>query len=188
LVPQLTTDDSALIAAAQQGRLDAFNQLVERYQAAVYNVCLRMVGPASAEDAAQETFFGAYRAIKSYRGGVFRGWLLRIASNHCLDQLRRGQRHPVTALDDDLPLVDPLPLPEEAAMSAETVQALERAIGQLPPEQRLCVVLVDVQGLDYDEAAEAMGINLGTVKSRLSRARARLRELLGPEFRPERGD
>jgi len=147
-----------------------------------------MVGEASAEDAAQETFFAAYRSLKSFRGGAFRGWLLRIASNQCYDQLRQRQRRPTDILEDDAPVVDPEPLPEHVVLSAETVAVLEQAIAQLPPEQRLCVLLIDVQGLDYDEASQAMGVNLGTVKSRLSRARARLRELLGPEFRRKEGE
>jgi RNA polymerase sigma-70 factor, ECF subfamily len=146
-----------------------------------------MLGEASAEDATQETFFAAYRSIKSYRGGTFRGWLLRIAANQCYDQLRRWQRQPTDVLPDDAPVVDPEPLPEHVALNAETAAILERALAQLPPDQRLCVLLVDVQGLDYDEAAEALAVQLGTVKSRLSRARARLRELLGPEFRPMSG-
>ncbi len=147
-----------------------------------------MLGDAqAAEDSTQETFFAAYRSIKSFRGGVFRGWLLRIASNQCYDALRQRQRHPADALPDEPFVVDASPSPDEAALSAETAAALERAIGQLPPDQRLCVLLVDVQGFDYDEAAQAMDVNLGTVKSRLSRARARLRELLGPEFRPKDG-
>ncbi len=160
-----------------------------RYEGAVYNLCLRMLSDTqSAEDASQETFFAAYRSIKSFRGGAFRGWLLRIAANQCYDQLRQRQRRPADSLPDEPLVVDASPRPEEAALSAETIAALEHAIGQLPADQRLCVLLVDVQGLDYEEAAQAMDLNLGTVKSRLSRARAHLRELLRPEFRRKDGD
>jgi RNA polymerase sigma factor (sigma-70 family) len=166
--------------------LPAFNELVLRHQAVVYNVCLRMLGdPQQAEDATQETFFAAYRSIKSFRGGVFRGWLLRIAANQCYDALRQRRRRPIEPLSDEPLVVDPGPKPDDLAVGTETVAALEAAISRLSPEQRLCVLLIDVQGLDYDEAAEAMSLNLGTVKSRLSRARAQLRELLGPEFRPK---
>jgi RNA polymerase sigma factor (sigma-70 family) len=166
--------------------LTAFNELVLRHQAVVYNVCLRMLGdPQQAEDATQETFFAAYRSIKSFRGGVFRGWLLRIAANQCYDALRQRRRRPIEPLSDEPLVVDPGPKPDDLAVGTETVAALEAAISRLSPEQRLCVLLIDVQGLDYDEAAEAMSLNLGTVKSRLSRARAQLRELLGPEFRPK---
>src|SRR5579864_7854134 len=135
-----------------------------------------------AEDATQEAFFAAYRSIKGFRGGIFRGWLLRIAANQCYDLLRRQRRHPVEPLAEEPLLADPAPQPEDVALGVETMAMLERAVAQLPPDQRLCVLLVDVQGLDYDEAAQAMDVNLGTVKSRLSRARARLRELLRPEF------
>ena len=181
--------DDDLIERARQGQVDVFNQLVQRHQATVYNVCLRMLGDAqSAEDAAQEAFFAAYRAIRSFRGGSFRGWLLRIASNQCYDQLRQRQRHPTEALADEPLVADPAPGPAESAASFETIALLEGAIRQLPPDQRLCVVLIDVQGLDYGEAAQAIGANLGTVKSRLSRARAALRELLAPEFRLSKGE
>jgi len=147
-----------------------------------------MLGDASAaEDATQETFFAAYRALKTFRGGAFRGWLFRIASNQCYDQLRRRQRHRTEALPDEPLVLDPLPGPDQLALGAELAAALGKAIGQLPPEQRLCVLLIDVQGLDYDEAAQAMDVNLGTLKSRLSRARAQLRELLPAEFRPKSG-
>lgn len=139
--------------------------------------------PQGAEDATQETFFSAYRSLKSFRGGLFRGWLLRIAANQCYDQLRHRQRHPSDPLPDEPLVIDPAPSPGDQALSAETVAALEKAISQLSPEHRLCVLLVDVQGLDYQEAAEALGVNLGTVKSRLSRARAQLRELLPSDFR-----
>lgn len=162
---------------------------MERHQGIVYNTCLRVLGNAqAAEDATQEAFFAAYRGIKSFRGGAFRGWLLRIATNQCYDRLRRrrpGQNEPLT---DDLQLADPAPQPDAAASSAETIAILEHAIRQLPDDQRLCVVLIDVQGLDYDEAAQAMNLNLGTVKSRLSRGRARLRELLGPRLRLKEGE
>ena len=180
--------DSTLVASAQGGDVRAFNELVERYQSSVYNVCLRMLGDAHlAEDCAQEAFFAAYRSIKSYRGGSFRGWLLRIAANQCYDLLRQRRRHPVDSLPEEPLTIDPEPLPEEVALSAETIASLESAIVQLPADQRLCVLLIDVQGLDYEEAAQAMEVNLGTVKSRLSRARSRLRELLRPEFRQKDG-
>ncbi|HLG71495.1 MAG TPA: RNA polymerase sigma factor [Chloroflexota bacterium] len=190
MVPEeLDFDEPALVTRAQGGDLSAFNKLVVRFQGTVYNVCLRMLGDASAaEDACQETFFAAYRSLKSFRRGAFRGWLLRIATNQCYDNLRRVQRQPSQPLPEDLALADPAPEPADAALSAERAALLERAIRQLPDDQRLCVVLIDVQGLDYEEAAQAMNVNLGTVKSRLSRARARLRELLTPALRLEEGE
>jgi RNA polymerase sigma-70 factor, ECF subfamily len=182
-------DDPGLVSSAQAGEMAAFNELVARHQTVVYNLCLRMLADRpSAEDATQEAFFAAYRSIRSFRGGSFRGWLLRIASNQCYDALRRRHNHPTEPLAEEPLVADPAPQPDNLALGAETLAAIERAIAQLPPDQRLCVLLVDVQGLDYDEAAEAMNVNLGTVKSRLSRARARLRELLRPEIRLEDGE
>jgi RNA polymerase sigma-70 factor, ECF subfamily len=184
--------ESAL-RAAQRGELAAFNDLVRIFQRQVYNVCYRTLGnPDDAADATQDAFLGAYRGVKSFRGPAagFRGWLLRIAVNACYDHLRRKQRRPTESLDalgafsdDDVGraaerVTDPEPGPEQRALSADTARQIQAAIDQLPPEQRLTVVLCDVQGLSYEEAAEAMQVELGTVKSRLSRARARLRELL----------
>jgi RNA polymerase sigma factor (sigma-70 family) len=183
--------ESAL-RAAQRGEVAAFNGLVQIYQRQVFNVCYRTLGNAEdAADATQEAFLGAYRGIKSFRGptGGFRGWLLRIAVNACYDHLRRRQRRPTESLDalgvvsDDevsaaARVVDPRPDPEQRALSAEEARRIQAAIDRLPDEQRLAVVLCDVQGLSYDEAAQAMEVELGTVKSRLSRGRARLRELL----------
>ena len=186
MVPYIDDPDVEL---ARRGDIAAFNKLVERHQSTVYNVCLRMLGDVQhAEDATQETFFAAYRSLKSFRGGVFRGWLLRIASNQCYDQLRHRQRHPTEPMPEEPFLADPAASPDQAALSSEVIAAIERALRQLPADQRLCVVLIDVQGLDYEEAAQAMNVNLGTVKSRLSRARARLRELIPADFRLNRGE
>jgi RNA polymerase sigma-70 factor, ECF subfamily len=186
--------ESAL-RAAQRGEVAAFNALVGIYQRQVFNICYRTLGHTEdAADATQEAFLGAFRGIKSFRGPAegFRGWLLRIAVNACYDHLRRRQRRPSESLEalgsqsvddggwaaDRVP--DPDPGPEQQALSAETADRIQAAIQRLAPEQRLTVVLCDVQGLSYDEAAEAMGVELGTVKSRLSRGRARVRELLLP--------
>jgi len=185
LVP---SSEDQLTAAACAGSLAAFNQLVELHQQGVFNVCLRMLGSTTAaEDATQETFFAAYRSVKGFKGGSFRAWMLRIAANQCYDQMRGRQRHPTDWLDEDAPFADPDPQPDAVVLSAEVVKTLEAAILKLPPEQRLCVLLVDVQGLDYDEASRAMEVSLGTVKSRLSRARARLRELLPEDLRLKSG-
>ncbi len=185
----MVPDEERLVPLARNGDLGAFNQLVEHTQAVVYNVCLRMLQNADqAADATQEAYFSAYRAMRTYRGGSFRAWLLRIASNQCYDALRRRKREPAISLDESFERPDPGPDPEERALSREVRMALERAISQLPPDQRLCLLLIDAQGLDYQEAAEAMNINLGTVKSRLSRARTALRELIPPEFRPHSDD
>jgi RNA polymerase sigma factor (sigma-70 family) len=180
----------ATLKAAQQGQVAAFNVLVETYQRQVFNVCYRTLGNADdASDATQDAFLSAFRGVKGFNGPAagFRGWLLRIAVNACYDQLRRRQRRPADSLDalgakdpehetSPAELVqDPKPGPEQHSLTSETASAIQQAIDRLPPEQRLTVVLCDVQGLSYDEAAAAMSIELGTVKSRLSRARAQLR-------------
>jgi RNA polymerase sigma-70 factor, ECF subfamily len=192
------------LRAAQRGDVAAFNDLVQVFQRQVYNVCYRTLGHTEdAADATQDAFLSAFRGLKTFRGPAsgFRPWLLRVAVNACYDQLRRRQRRPSDSLDamgeapDELGpaerLPDPSPSPEQQALSSETARQIQRAIDSLAPEQRMTVVLCDVQGLNYEEAAEAMGVELGTVKSRLSRARGRLRELLlekelhGPSARLE---
>jgi RNA polymerase sigma-70 factor (ECF subfamily) len=187
----------AAIRAAQGGAIAAFNSLVQHYQQQVYNVCYRTLGnPEDAADATQEAFLAAYRAIASFRGPAagFRAWLLRIAVNACYDQLRRRRRRAATSLDalgrdaEDSAtghepgpierLVDPAPGPEQQVLSFETARGIQAMLARLSPDHRLTVTLCDVQGLSYQEVAEIMAVELGTVKSRLSRARAQLRELL----------
>jgi RNA polymerase sigma-70 factor (ECF subfamily) len=186
-------EETALVRA-RRGDLGAFNELVLAHQAIVFNVCLRMLADRmAAEDAAQETFVSAWRNIASLGGEQFRPWLLRIASNACHDELRRRGRRPSASLETSLEggmpdPADPEPLPEPALLGAELRGEIERALLQLPEEQRLAVVLCDVQGLEYEEIAGVMRSNIGTVKSRLSRGRARLRQLLlaRPELLPGR--
>lgn len=182
-------DEIALIQAAKQGDLDAFNRLVLAYQDQVYAQAYRMMGePDAAEDATQEAFISAFRSIQSYRGGSFRAWLLRIVTNASYDELRRRQRRPTTPLEPvdseeeeiESPhwLADPSESPEDKAERMELDQAIQNCLKDLPPEFRAVVVLVDVQGFDYFEAAEVIRKPVGTVKSRLSRARLRLRDCL----------
>jgi RNA polymerase sigma-70 factor (ECF subfamily) len=178
--------ESRALEAAQHGDTAAFNELVALYQTSVFNVALRTLGHSEdAADATQETFFAAYRAIREFRGGSFKAWLLRIAVNTCYDLLRRRQRRPSTSLDvmvdesgEQASFADRRVGPERAALAAETVSVVEQGLMTLPDDQRVIVVLCDIQGLSYEEAAEAEGVALGTVKSRLSRARARLRQYL----------
>jgi RNA polymerase sigma factor (sigma-70 family) len=184
--------DQAL-RAAQGGDLSAFNTLVVIYQRQLFNVCYRTLGNAEdAADATQDALLSAFRGLKTFNGAAsgLRGWLLRIGVNACYDQLRRRQRRPTDSLDalhvaeseHEISaaerVTDPSPSPEQRSLTAETARHIQAAIDRLPPEQRLTVVLCDVQGLSYDEAAQAMSVELGTVKSRLSRARAALRDLL----------
>lgn len=187
--PSIPYEEETLIAAALRGDLDAFNQLVLRYQNSVFSLAYRMMGdPASADDAAQEAFINAYRRLDSYRGGSFRAWLMRITTNTCYDELRRRKRRPATPFeelpggdsDDGPPLPASMPTPEEAAQSSELAQVLQDCINGLQEDQRMTLVMCDVQGFSYQEIADESGVQLGTVKSRLSRARAAMRDCLRP--------
>jgi RNA polymerase sigma-70 factor (ECF subfamily) len=191
LVSLESMDEPALIRDAQRGDVNAFNRLVLAYQSLAYNVAYRILGESeAAADATQDAFLSAYKHLDSYRGGSFRGWLMRIVTNACYDELRRRKRRPSVSLEDLLTGPDGTETeseavlasldesPEERAQRRELAGALERCLGDLPDDMRAAVVLCDVQGFDYAEIADATGVALGTVKSRLSRARARLRDCL----------
>jgi RNA polymerase sigma-70 factor (ECF subfamily) len=180
-------DEQALIQAAQRGDLNAFNELVLSYQGQVYNLAYRIMGEGdSAADATQEAFISAYRAIGNYRGGSFRAWLMRIVTNACYDELRRRKRRPTSSLDA-LYVTDAAPdgaftshneSPEAYAQRQDLNQMLHAGLQTLPEDQRVVIVLSDVQGYNYKEIAEMTGASLGTVKSRLSRGRAKMRDYL----------
>ncbi|MDX1686883.1 MAG: sigma-70 family RNA polymerase sigma factor [Candidatus Promineifilaceae bacterium] len=179
-------DEEKLIAQAQQGDVTAYNRLVLHYQDIVYNVALRiMKDPGAAEDATQEAFISAYNALKQFRGGSFKSWLLRIVTNACYDELRRRKRRPQSSLDAiteeiESPsfMADDSIGPEERQHQAELIEAVERCLEELPDEQRIAAVLCDVEGREYKEIAEITSTSLGTVKSRISRARDKLRDCL----------
>ena len=179
--------DDLAVRRAKQGQVDAFNELVERHQPAVFNVVLRTVrDPSLAEDITQESFLRAWKAISQFRGGSVRGWLMRIAINRSYDALRSRKRRPSDSLDalDYEPLPTwtsqstPAEHPEEFSARSELGAALERILASLPDDQRTALLLVDLQGFPYDEAAAIMGVAAGTIKSRISRARAKLRDEL----------
>ena len=184
--PPEQLDDDALADRARGGELDAFNVLVRRYERRVFGLCLGMLrSPAAAEDAAQDAMLSAWRALDGYRGGNFPAWLMRIAGNRCRDELRRRKRRPSASLDlmieehgDAWSPPDEGRSPELAALDAETGRTLLAALDRLPDEQRQTVLLSDLQGLAYREIADAMDTSIGTVKSRLNRGRARMRQLL----------
>jgi len=179
-------DEDELIELARHGDLAAFNALVEHYQSPVYSLCLRLLGNAqSAEDTTQDAFISAYRRLETFRGGSFRAWLFRIAANAAYDEMRWRRSRPAASLDEPLSdgerafqVPDKAPSPQESAEQGELRAALTAALARLPDEQRLAIVLCDVQGLDYAEIAAVMRCSLGTVKSRIARGRARLREIL----------
>lgn len=173
--------DEHLVSLSKDGNLGAFNTLVGVYERQVYNLCLRLIGDReAAEDATQETFIAAFRAIRGFRGGSFRSWLLRIAANQAKDELRRRQRRPQpggpTEVEWDYP--DPGPGPEDRAVNRDLAAALAVGLSQLPFEQRQAVLLVDYMGMDYGEAAAASDASLGTIKSRLHRGRDALRRFV----------
>jgi RNA polymerase sigma-70 factor, ECF subfamily len=184
-------DEPALIAEAQQGDLDAFNRLVLEYQSPVYNLAYRIMGEGdSASDAAQEAFISAYKNLRHYRGGSFKAWLLRIVTNACYDELRRRKRRPATSLEA-LTVVDTGPdaeseaslvshdeSPEDVTQRHELAREIQTCLDSLPADMKSVVVMSDVMGMDYSEIADSTGAALGTVKSRLSRARARMRDCL----------
>jgi len=177
-------DEAELISRAADGDRSAFTQLMEHYQNACYGLAWRLLGDGDrAADATQDAFVHAYTAIRSYRGGVFRSWLLRITANASYDILRRQKRRPAGPLPDpeegeaelpDLGAVDP----HAEATRSELYRHLERALRLLPPDQRTAVVLCDVYGMDYNEVAAMTGSALGTIKSRIHRGRLRLRQLM----------
>jgi RNA polymerase sigma-70 factor (ECF subfamily) len=187
-------EEALLIARSQSGDVNAFNQLVLHYQQTVYNVILRMLGDRdTAADVAQETFIAAYRAIQSFRGGSsFRAWLLRIATNQACDHWRRTNRHPVDSLDSIMDEGEPHGIglpgtlvtteqaanPEEFLLNQELQALIQKGLQELPLDQRVAVVLCDVQGLSYEEIAASTQTSLGTVRSRIARGRARLRDYL----------
>ena len=172
------------IAAAQNGNTVAFNQLVIAYQELAYNVALRLVGdPDTAADVTQDAFLSAYRHLDQFKGGSFRSWLLRIVTNASYDVLRSRQHKKGQSLDEmieesafDVP--DSGELPETATLRHEFAEKIQAGLDLLPVDQRAVIILYDIHGLSYEEIGVALQINLGTVKSRLSRARGRLRDYL----------
>ena len=178
-----------MIQAARGGDLDSFNRLVLAYQDMVYNHAYRMMGEdESADDATQNTFISAYNHLSSFRGGSFKAWLLRIVTNACYDELRRRKRRPTVPLEpiDDTGeevesarwMIDPAEQPEERAERVELQRAIQHCLDNLPVEFRSAVIMVDIQGLDYSEASQVARKPIGTIKSRLARARLRLRDCL----------
>lgn len=185
-----TWDEAALVQRAQKGNLDAFNALILHYQTQVYNLAWHLLhDSAAADDATQEAFISAYKGLAKFRGGSFRAWLLRIVANASYDELRRRKRRPTVSWEDFGDMDDEAnphlsnggALPEQTIQQQELRAALERALAKLPQDQRMVLVLVDRMGLAYQEVADAMNVRLGTVKSRLARARGQMQQLLQEE-------
>ena len=177
------------IKKSLKGDLNSFNQIVLEYQNLVYNQAYRIMGErASAEDAAQEAFISAYKKLHTYRGGSFKSWLLRIVSNACYDEFRRRKRQPVAPLypedingnelDSASWLEGNEEKPEDYLLRSELSDAIQTCLDRLEFEFRTIVVLVDLQGMDYASAAKVVDRPLGTIKSRLARARRNLKDCL----------
>ncbi len=191
-------EDDILIAQAKHGDLAAFNELVTRYQDAAFSIAYRMLGDADlAADMTQDALIIAYRKLDTYQGGSYRAWLSRIISNRCLDELRRSKRQRTDYLDDlspdnddGAPIPSSTPSPEQVVQQNELQAAIQDCINALGADQKATLVMCDVQGWAYQEIADATNTQIGTVKSRLARARLAMRtclqgvqELLPTEFR-----
>ena len=181
------TDEAGAIERLARGDERAFAELATLYQRALYSHAYRLLAnDAQAEDAVQEAFLLAYRGRASFRGGSFKAWLFRILTNRCLDLLREAKRHGTLPLDpapaeQDEPRLDPVdagPGVEEIAANSELLRHVEAALERVPVEQRVAVLLRDVQGFDYEEIARITNTELGTVKSRIHRGRLAVREHL----------
>jgi RNA polymerase sigma-70 factor (ECF subfamily) len=179
-------DEQQLIDKAKQGDVNAYNTLVLHYQEAIYNYAYYVCSdPDMAADATQNAFISAYKKLHQFRGGSFKAWLMRIVRNKCLDMLRKRQRHPNPSLDEMTEEFESMPIladdsagPESQHEQSELMVAVENCLQALPEEQRTTVVLRDVEGFDYEEIGRILAVSLGTVKSRINRARRRLQACL----------
>jgi len=182
-------DDALLIERARKGDLSSFNELVLTYQDVVYRQAFWILhDERAAEDATQEAFMRAYLSLSSFRGGPFRPWMLKITTNYCLDQIRHQKIRPTTPLEEynqdgeenenSSNLIDPMEPVEELIERSEQETAILDCINHLPSEYRVAIIMVDLQGLDYSAASKTLGVPMGTFKSRLSRARCQVRDML----------
>ena len=186
------TDHTTLAVRDRSGHTSCYNCIIEAHQSQAYNLARRMLDDwALAEDAVQESLVSGYRAFRQFRGDNLRAWIMRIVANTCRDMLRARRARPTIPLSplpldhDELnqtPTAVDLPSnlesPEEYTERGELNRAIQAGLSSLPQEHRLAVVLVDVQGMSYEEASVSMNCSLGTVKSRVSRGRRGLRESL----------
>ncbi len=176
-------DEIRLIAAVKRGDGSAFERLVTENEKLVYSLAFKMTGSREdAMDLSQEAFLRAYSNINSFRGGSrFSVWLYRLTYNICADFLRRKRPDAVSLVNEEgetLDVTDDAPGPDEQAEAKERREAVRRAVASLPEDKRQVIVMREFSGMDYAEIAEALGISVGTVKSRLSRARESLAEIL----------
>lgn len=170
---------------AGEGEMPSWAELVQEHADSVYRLAYRLTGNQhDAEDLTQETFMRVFRSLKHYQPGTFEGWLHRITTNLFLDMVRRRAKIRMEALPEDYERVPGTAMsPEEAYSTANLDPALQHALDELSPDFRVAVVLCDVVGMSYEEIAETLGVKMGTVRSRIHRGRAQLRESLEAQAR-----
>ncbi len=177
-------NERELIARLQKRDETAFEELIRQYEKKVYTLCFRMCGNSEdAEEAAQDTFLALWRGIDRFRQeSSLSTWIYRLASNACIDLLRRRKKQGSSlSLDDEelfLDAVDPAPCPQDAVEHREAQKLLQEGLSALPEEYRKVLILREIEGLSYTEIAESASLELGTVKSRISRGRVLLRNFL----------
>ena len=181
--------EKTLIRAAQRGDLESFNLLILRYQNLLFGIALRLLNDEdAAADAVQEALISAFRRFDTFRGDSLRSWLARVVVNACYDEMRKKRRQhsvPLEQFNSDgeeietgFWLIDPESDPETQFESFELENAIQKSLDKLQPIYRLMLVLVDIEGLSYEEAALAAHVPVGTVKSRLARARSQMQKSL----------
>lgn len=193
----MNTTEAELIQQSCAGNMDAFEQLILQYERRVYTIAYKYMGNhEDASDMAQEAIIKAYQSIGSFRGdAAFGTWLGKITANQCLDELRKRKKQQTTSLEDTLELEEgsvkkeiesPAATPEEHAIRQETVSYMQMLIGELKEEYRAVVILRELEGYSYEEIADILSCSLGTVKSRISRARLYLKERILADRMAER--
>lgn len=178
-------DDAVLVEACRRGERRAMEALYHRYKRRVFGLVTRIVGPSESEEVAQEVFVRIFRGLGRFRGdSQLSTWIYRLAVNAALSHVTRRPRH----ADADEEVLSNLPAPEMTDSDPSLSQRLERALAHLPAGYRAVLVLHDIHGLNHEEVAEILGCQVGTSKSQLHKARARMRELLGPALAAERAE
>ena len=181
-------NEKKLVEKAKSGDIKAFEKLIEDHQKKVFNIALRMIGDYDeASELAQEAFLKAYKSIKSFKGdSLFSTWIYKITTNVCLDEIRR-KRKKLISLDEDIEhdgsefkrqIKDHSPGPESLAENNELKRMVKESINLLPEDYKIVIVLRDIQGFSYEEISRIIKCPIGTVKSRINRARRALKKIL----------
>ena len=179
--------DELLLRKAQRGDPEAFEQLITPLEQLIWRICWHYTGNReSAEDCGQETMIRIWRSLDSYRGDcALESWVYRIAANCCMDYLRKKKRDKSVSMEpmreQGFDPADPSPGTEEQVVAADEQKRLREAITQLPEDQREALIMTQLEKVSYEEAAKLLGVSEGTIKSRVNRAKARLKEILSGE-------